>query len=131
MPRLVVKVKFANPNMPPRWYHFFTTVGDLHPLDLVVVDTVNGYQVAIVKNYVHQVSELTGNNRPTKWVVQKVDIEEHSKRLENIKRSIELKKKLEAKRKKAEEVEIYSMLAKVDPEAAQLLEEYKQLQEVL
>ena len=66
-------------------------------------------------------------NRATKWIVDKVDMSKHIARINRVERMDFIKNKLEEKKKAMEEIAIFEMLAKADPEAAKLLNEMKQL----
>jgi hypothetical protein len=100
-------------------YSFRNDIQDLEVNDTVVVDTAQGYQLATVVGF----QELT--KVATKWVVQKVDLTAHVERLDKEKKKKLLKDKMEQRRKKLEEIEIYKALAKEDPEMAQLVEEFQ------
>jgi hypothetical protein len=132
----VAVIKFINPLIQgsyinPKNYNFLTDIEDLQPGDIVVVDTVNGLQVAEFVKYNELGLGETGVKTPTKWVVQKIDLSAHEARIEAAERAAKLKVMMEERRKKTQELEIYEILAKADPEMAKLLEEFKKLQEVL
>lgn len=131
----VVKVTFTVTKDPHAWgnpkkYNFLTNIEDLQAGDIVVVDTVNGFVLAEVVEYAEELKEFGetfGNKRP-KWVIQKVDVAAHEARLEKEKRLKDVKKLMEVERKKAEEKQIYRILAKENPEMAKLLEEMEALE---
>jgi uncharacterized protein (DUF1919 family) len=100
----------------------FKTDLDLKEGDLVVCDTARGYNVGQV------VGIKESSKSATKWIVCKVDLEAHQKRLEHEKKLAEIKAKMEQRRKKLESLQIYRMLAQEDPEMAKLLKEYEELQ---
>ncbi|HLO11520.1 MAG TPA: hypothetical protein VK190_04625 [Pseudoneobacillus sp.] len=138
MTKFVVTVKFpysTNGYSAPsnKTYNFLTDTDKLVTGEKVVVDTVNGLTIAEVVGYSPSDQEFgeTFGNKLAKWVIQKIDLTAHEERLANAKRIEELKKKMEIRRKKAAELEIYEILAKADPEMALLLKEFKNLQEVL
>lgn len=109
-------------------YFFFTDIDNLQVGDILVVDTANGLQIVKFVEY-RSLDDII--QKPTKWVVQKVDLTKHRERMEAIERAEKLKRMMEERRKQAQELEIYAILAKSDPEMAKLLDEYKKLQEVL
>lgn len=104
-------------------YAFRNDIEGIKAGDKVVVDTANGFVVA----------DVTGvdvaSNKASKYVVQKIDTEAHEKRLEKANKLKELKAKMEDRRKKLQEIEIYQILAKEDDEMAALLAEYGKIQE--
>lgn len=112
-------------------YNFVTDIEDLNQGDTVVVDTVNGLGIAQFEKYDELGFGETGKKQPTKWIVQKVDLDAHDKRIEAALKLKKLEAMMEKKRKEAEKIQIYSILAKEDPEMAKLLEEYKKAAEVL
>ncbi len=112
-------------------YNFVTDLEGLVKGDKIVVDTVNGIQIAEFIKYDSLGFGEEGKKMPVKWVVQKIDLEGHNQRVEAAAKVQKLKAMMEAKRKKAQELEIYEILAKNDPDMAKLVEEFKSLQEVL
>jgi predicted GTPase len=121
MAHKIASVTFIHYNM--KSYDFFTDIEDLKAGDTVVVDTQNGLQLAKVD----MVYTEKTPGRATKWVVAKVDLSAHEARLEREKKAAELRKKLEARRKKLEEIAVYRMLAEQDPEMAEILKEYEEV----
>lgn len=109
-------------------YFFFTDIDNLQVGDILVVDAANGLQIVKFVEY-RNLDDVV--QKPTKWVIQKVDLTKHRERMEAIERAEKLKRMMEERRKQAQELEIYAILAKSDPEMAKLLDEYKKLQEVL
>lgn len=128
MKKLIAKVNFelaegGNPFNTAKSYSFLTDIEDLEKNDIVVVDTVNGLVLARFLSY----NELADTTKSTKWIIQKVDLTAHKKRLEDARQVEILKKKMEDRRKKAQEIEIYAILAKEDPEMQAMLDQFKQL----
>jgi len=105
----VVVVEFAS--TPYKSYHFRTDLL-LRVGDQVVVDTVNGFAVAEVKGFKED------SAMATKWVVQKIDINEHERRLERIRQVDSLKRELESRRKAVEAEAIHVLMSNMDPEYA-------------
>ena len=112
-------------------YNFLTDIQGLKVGDKLVVDTQNGITIAEFVAYDALGFGETGVKAPTKWIIQKVDMEAHEARVKAAKDLEKLKVQMEARRKQAEEISIYRILAKEDPEMAKLLEEYEKAQEVL
>lgn len=101
-------------------YDFLNDI-DLSVGDDVVVDTAQGIQLAVVVGF----KDIS--NTASKWVIQKVDLKNHTVRLEKEKKKKEIMTKLEVRRKAAQELEVYQILAQSDPEMATLLTELKEL----
>lgn len=89
--------------------------------DTVVVDTKNGPALG-------QVSSVSGDNRKaTKEVIAVVDMtafEERRKKAEKIKA---LRQKMDEKIKKMQDLALYELMAKQDPELKDMLDELKSL----
>lgn len=115
----IVQVEFDQ--TPYKHYEFKCGDETVNLGDYVVVDTSVGIGVAKVVGF-KEVSKLA-----TRWVIQKVDMTKHEERLEREKKMKEVKAKMEARRKKLQEREIYILLAKEDDEMANLLKEYEEL----
>ncbi|PHA62822.1 hypothetical protein [Bacillus wiedmannii] len=122
MTRKIIAVQFIG--SPFKSYNFLTDIEDLKKGEKVVVDTVNGLAIAEVEKYVEY---PTGKVPASKWIVQKIDTASHEKRLENERYMNGLKLKMESRRKQLEEIQIYQLLAKEDPEMKAILEEYNSL----
>jgi len=112
-------------------YNFVTEVEGLEKGDTVVVDTTHGLRICQFVRYDSLGFGETGVKTPTRWLVQKVDLEAHTKRIEAAAKIEKLKVMMETERKKAQELEIYEILAKQNPAMAALLEQFKELQGVL
>lgn len=133
----VARVKFPFPapgyNTPTnRLYNFVTNITYLTPGNLVVVNVENDSKFAIGEfvEYVNEDLEFpeTFGNKNARWIIQRIDLCEHNRRITNEKRLIELRKKMEIRRQKAAELEIFEILAKNDPEMQRLLNEFKHIQ---
>lgn len=105
-------------------YQFLTDIQNLIEEDAVVVDTANGLQVGYVIGY-DEVPKFDGNN--VKWVVQRVDLENHKINLERQEKLRTLKQKMENRRKKLEEIQIYEILSKEDSYMKDLLDEFNKM----
>ena len=117
-------VKFKE--TPYKEYHFLTEYDDLKPKDLVIVDTRNGFQIAEVQGYVtgRKLDSLDLNG---KWIVQKVDWEQHYARVAKEKKMVELKAKMDSRRQQIQEYQLLVMMAKEDAGMKALLDEYDEL----
>lgn len=115
-----VEVTFDN-NTYSKKYVFRNDIADLQIGDKVVVETQHGFSVGTVKSF------LETSKIGTKFVVQKIDVEAHNKRLEREKKLATVKAKMEERRQKLQEIEIYKILAKEDSEMAKLLAELNEL----
>lgn len=102
-------------------YEFKTDL-DLKKGDLVVCDTSIGYSVGEVINLLEEIT-----NKATKWLVCKVDLENHKARLVKEAKLKDLKAKMEKRRKQLQDIQVYELLAKDDPEMASLLVEFQQI----
>ncbi|MHC5291058.1 hypothetical protein ACYSTM_21120 [Bacillus licheniformis] len=102
-------------------YAFKNDIEGLEVGDKVVVDTVHGFVVATVAKLDHQ------HSKATKYVVQKIDVEAHQKRVEKENKIKEIRSKLEARRKQLEEIQIYRILSMEDEEMAVLLNELEKV----
>lgn len=118
----VASVKYID-GFPHKTYDFFTDIEDLRVGDTVVVDSVNGLGLAKVELVVKQ----SPYSKANKWIVQKVDLSSHEARIRKEKLASDLKKKMEARRKKLEQNAIYKMMAETDPEMAELLKQYEEV----
>ncbi|WP_324658944.1 hypothetical protein [Bacillus cereus] len=115
-----VEVTFDN-NTYSKKYVFKNDITDLVIGDKVVVETANGLSVATISGF------LETSKIGTKFVVQKIDMVAHNNRLEKEKKLATVKAKMEERRKKLQEIEIYKILAKEDSEMAKLLAEMNEL----
>lgn len=116
----VVEVKFDDYGSK---YNFKTDIEGIAVGDKVVVDTAHGFSVATVTSL-----EQHTTKKATKFVVQVIDVAKHEERLEREAKRLAMVSKMEARRKKLQEMEIYRLLAKEDEEMAKLLEEYQEME---
>lgn len=98
----------------------FKTLIEVEKGDTVVVDTVNGLKLVTVVLISPKVLP-----EATKYVVAKVDLEEHKAMLETHKEAEKIKALMERRKQELEEMQVYEELAKHDKEIAKLLEDYK------
>lgn len=106
-------------------YQFVTDIQDLKIGDVVVVHTDNGYKTAFFIKY----DETSVFENP-KWMVQKVDTDSHKVKLERERKAKFIKKKMQERRAKLEEIQVYKILAKEDEDMKQLLQEYNEIEEL-
>lgn len=90
--------------------------------DIVFCDTSVGYQVAKVIDIVEQL-DYNGAD-VTKEIICKVDFSNFQKRIEERKRKVELKAKMDAMVKDDKELMLYQMLAEKNPVMKEMLDEY-------
>jgi len=126
----VAIVQFNN-DYHKKGYNFLCSIEGLQQGDTLVVDTVNGLGIAKFEKYDELGFGHTGAAKPTKWVICKVPLEEHNKRIQAAEKANLLKKMMEEQRKKTEEIAIYEILAKENPEMQKMLDEYKELAAIL
>lgn len=119
---MIIGVKFKN---NPKQYAF-NCYEELQVGDLVVVDTQYGFSIG-------EVSELNitiSNNLPLgelREVVNKVDTTAFFERKARAERMKELKKKMDKRVKELQNIAVYEVLAKEDPDLADMLAEFKSL----
>lgn len=74
MDKKIAQITFAGNNEVK--YDFFTDLDNLQVGDPVVCDTIRGYSVGKVVGF------LESSTKARNWIVQKVDVEGHKKRME-------------------------------------------------
>ena len=120
-----VKVTFQGGDKPSP-FHFANFENDLAVGDVCVVkctnDTLNVVRVAEI------IEDVTVDVYYE--VVAKVDTDRFVARLEARAKAAELKAKMEARAKQLQDIALYQMLAKDDPDMAALLQEYQGLPKV-
>lgn len=93
--------------------------------DLVICDSANRYCVAKISKIITK-EEYTGV-AVSKEIVCKVDFTDFEQRKADREKKKELKKKMDKLVADSQEIALYQMLAKDNPEMAEMLEEYKKL----
>jgi hypothetical protein len=117
----VVRVQFCGSfDTDRKNYSYLTDIDDIVVGDVVVVSSGPGLGVAKVKHV-----GLAG--RAANWVIQKVDMDSHRKREERVARIAELKNALQLKKEQFDEVAVFQILAEMDPEAKNMLDELSAL----
>lgn len=98
-------------------YTFLTDLDNLKVDDIVVVETSNGYGVGRVDSF------LKCSTVASKWVMQKVDLDAHAKRIEKSVRLEQIKRELEDMEKQQAEYDRWLSLARTNKKAAELIAE--------
>ncbi len=117
----IISVKFLNGINNKNYV--FKCFDDVTVGDTVVVDTVNGFQLATVTET---------NSEPPKGTVLKevvaiVDMSEFNARKERADKIKKLKEKMNKRVKELQDIAVYEMLAKTDSALAEMLDELKSL----
>lgn len=122
----VVLVKFVQGVNTTKKYAFalfdkFVGVGDT-----VLVDTANGYGVAVVDELFFKPDyEELGCSLPTREVICKIDFSAFDERKAKREKAIKLKKDMDKMVKSLQEIAVFELLAEKSPELKAMLEEYK------
>jgi hypothetical protein len=117
--QVTFKDKFGCASKPYNFKtHLNVSVGDQ-----VVVDTSNnGAAIA-------EVCSTEGNyGKATRWVIQKVDMQEHRERVVREAKLLTLREKLEVRRNQIEDINVYAQYAQNDKKMFDLWNEYITLQ---
>jgi hypothetical protein len=118
-----IEVRFQN-DSSFKTYHFLTDIEGLVANDQVVVDTANGYAIAIVEKYIDIPKP---GIKQFKWVIQQIDFTSHAERIEKERRMAALKRKMESRRAQLQEIEIFALLSKDDPGMKDMFDEFLEL----
>lgn len=115
-------VNFLKGSNTTKGYSFALFDSSITVDDIVLCDTSVGYQVAKVIDIVEQL-DYNGAD-VTKEIICKVDFSNFQKRIEERKRKVELKAKMDAMVKDDKELMLYQMLAEKNPVMKEMLDEY-------
>lgn len=115
-------VNFLKGSNTTKGYSFALFDSSITVDDIVLCDTSVGYQVAKVIDIVEQLN-YNGVD-VTKEIICKVDFSNFQKRIEERKRKVELKAKMDAMVKDDKELMLYQMLAEKNPVMKEMLDEY-------
>lgn len=115
-------VNFLKGSNTTKGYSFALFDSSIMVDDIVLCDTSVGYQVAKVIDIVEQF-DYNGAD-VTKEIICKVDFSNFQKRIEERKRKVELKAKMDAMVKDDKELMLYQMLAEKNPVMKEMLDEY-------
>lgn len=121
---------FNNDKLYPTKYNYAVPLGlSLNVGDYVLIgnETDELHIVKVVEIIEDNLKNMEEINRATKFVYGKVDISAISKQVVSAERATYLKNKIDELKKTFEERKMLEIMAQNDPEAAKLIEEYKQL----
>ncbi len=115
-------------------YFFKTSIDDLQRDELVVFENRESYALGNVVRYVDYSTFCNGAESinpvsPSKWVFGRIDLNALAEMKQRGERLAAVKAALDKKVRGLELVSRYALVAQTDPEAADLLEEFKQLTE--
>ena len=119
----IAVIQFLNESIAFKTYEYANYEPDLKANDLVVVMSAHhGMGLAEVV----EIKEQT-NAELYREIVAKVDTFDFDNRVAVRKQAAELKAKMQERAKQLQDIALYQMLAKEDPEMAKMLQEYKAL----
>jgi hypothetical protein len=119
-----VSVKFAT-DYAHKAYAYMTDISDVAVGDTVVVESPHSGFTCVKVTAIDE--SATAVTKATKWVVCKVDAEAYRARVEREKQKGVILAKLLKIQKEVLERDMFSQLAALDPEAATLVEQLKNL----
>ena len=103
----------------------------LSEFDTVIVDTRYGLQLAVVYSVFNTKKDLPKNGMATDYTINKSVVEKIESKVMTLMMKSErvkaLKKKMQEKAKKMDEIRLFEVYAKDDPEMAAMLEQVKEL----
>ena len=103
----------------------------LSEFDTVIVDTRYGLQLAVVYSVFNAKKDLPKNGMATDYTINKSVVEKIESKVMTWRMKSErvkaLKKKMQEKAKKMDEIRLFEVYAKDDPEMAAMLEQVKEL----
>lgn len=105
-------------------YTYQTDLTDLKRGDIVIVETRYGIEIAQFLRY-EPISNL--NEFELKWIITRIDLKEHKERLKKLRDKEILLEKMRKLRDSSMELELFSNLAKLNPQMAELLDQYNKL----
>ena len=122
----VAMVKFVQGMNTTKEYAFALFDNTVCVNDTVLVDTANGYGVAVVINiHTKEGYEELGCSLPTREVICKIDFSAFDERKAKREKAIKLKKDMDKMVKSLQEIAVFELLAEKSPELKAMLEEYK------
>ena len=124
----VAMVKFLQGTNTVKEYAFALFNDDIYEGDCVLCDTTCGYGVARVVNIIPKL-EYDGT-KVTKEIICKVDFDDYNHRIETRKKKEAIKKQMDKMVKENQEIVLYQMLAKQNPEMENMLREYQNLGDI-
>lgn len=105
-------------------YTYQTDLTDLKKGDIVIVETRYGIEIAQFLRY-EPVSNI--DECELKWIITRIDLKEHKERLKKLRDKEILLEKMRKLRDSSMELELFSNLAKLNPQMAELLDQYNKL----
>lgn len=118
----IAKIRFVDGNNS-RVYEYANFEPDLKVGDICVVMSANhGLGVAEVVEIVYR-----NDLKTQREVVAKVCTDSYDRRVKDRAKAAELRAKMQERAKKLQDIALYQMLAKDDPEMAQFLEDYRNI----
>lgn len=122
----VALVKFVQGVNTTKNYAFALFDDTVAVNDTVLVDTTNGYGVAVVNEIHGKVDyEELGCSLPTREVICKIDFTAFDERKNKRAKAIKLKKDMDNMVKSLQEIAVFELLAEKSPELKAMLDEYK------
>lgn len=121
----IVSVKFNNAYSQEKSYAYMTDIDDIAVNDLVVVESPSRGLTIVEVVSVQETAE--GIEKATKWVVDKIDVTAHKKRLADIEQRKLIVAKLKRMQADMLEADQFAMLAANNPEAAALIDQLRAL----
>ena len=126
----VALVKFVQGMNTTKKYAFALFDNAARIDDTVLVDTNNGYGVAVISE-IHSKAdyEELGCSLPTKEVISKIDFTAFDERKAKRVKAAKLKNDMDKMVKSLQEIAVFELLAEKSPELKAMLDEYKQVVE--
>lgn len=122
----VALVKFVQGTNTDKKYAFALFDYEAWVDDMVLVDTSNGYSVAVVTEIHDKASyEALGCSLPTREVICKLNFGAFDERKAKRAKANQLKKDMDKMVKSLQEMAVFELLAEKSPELKAMLEEYK------
>ncbi len=126
----VVKVDYEfNNEFSTKFYNFKMDIDTkVKEGDLLVAESSNGLAIVkcieIIENNIKNAMDV---KKAKAWIVDKIDYSRQKKRKKATERREYIIQQLEERKAQVDEINMYQMLANMDPTAAKLVEELKQL----
>lgn len=112
-------------------YLYVTDMEDLIGGDVLVVPAKDNYALAEFVSYtdspITELKEIEYKGYAVRPVVQKVDFSNYEALKAKEQKRQAIKERLEIEKKRIEELQVYDLLAKLNPSLKELVEEYKSL----
>ncbi len=124
----IAKVKFLQGTNTTKLFAFALFDGSIEQDDFVLCDIRNGYNVAKVEEIVSR--ENHSGVTVTKEIICKVDFSDFNARIKSRKDKVALKKEMDRIVKENQELVVFQILAKENPQMAELLNKYNAIDNV-